>query len=88
MQINPKDAEKLGISAEDIVRVTSARGSIETLVEITDQVPQGIVSMSFHFAKSAANVLTSPAVCSMSVASELKVSIVNIQKIEKRGFPA
>ncbi|MBS3899380.1 MAG: molybdopterin-dependent oxidoreductase [Dethiobacter sp.] len=88
MQISPEDAKKLGIGAEDIVKVTSARGSIETRVEITDQVPQGIVSMSFHFAKSAANVLTSPAVCSMSVASELKVSIVNIEKIEKRGVPA
>jgi predicted molibdopterin-dependent oxidoreductase YjgC len=88
MQINPRDAEQLGIGPDDRVKVSSERGSIETRVEITDQVPEGIVSMSFHFAKSAANVLTNPAVCSMSVASELKVSIVNIEKIAKGGVPA
>jgi len=87
LQINPMDAKKLRINTEDRVRVTSARGSVETSVEITDLVPVGVVSMSFHFAKSAANVLTNPAVCSMSVTAELKVSTVNIEKIEKRGVP-
>jgi len=87
MQINPRDAKKLGIGPEDSVRVTSARGSIETRVEITDQVPEGVVSMSFHFANSATNILTNPAVCSMSVASELKASTVNIEKIVKGGVP-
>ena len=83
MQINPRDALKLGVGAEDTVKVSSARGSIETRLEITGKVPEGVVSMSFHFANAAANVLTSPAVCSMSVASALKVCAVNIEKIEK-----
>jgi len=86
MQINPVDAKKLEISANDLVRVTSARGSIETLVAITDQVPEGIVCMSFHFAESPANILANPAICSMSVVSELKVSTVKLEKIaEKAG---
>ncbi len=84
VQINPNDAYKLGVSAEDIVRITSARGSVEVRVEITDVVPEGIVSMSFHFAESPVNFLANPAICSMSVASELKVSTVNIKKIEKK----
>jgi predicted molibdopterin-dependent oxidoreductase YjgC len=86
MQINPKDAKKLGICPDDAVKVTSARGSIETRVEITDLVPEGIVCMSFHFAETPANVLANPAICSMSVVSELKVSTVKLEKLtEKAG---
>lgn len=85
MQINPQDAEKLGVCTGDTVKVTSQRGSITTRLEITDRVPAGVVSMSFHFAESAANVLTNPAVCSMSVASEVKICPVCIEKIEKVG---
>jgi predicted molibdopterin-dependent oxidoreductase YjgC len=86
MQFNPEDAKKLGVSTKDIVRVTSARGSIETRVAITDQVPEGVVYMSFHFAQTPANVLTSAAICSMSVVPALKYSAVSIEKIgEKAG---
>jgi formate dehydrogenase major subunit/formate dehydrogenase alpha subunit len=85
MGINPRDAEKLGVCTGDLVRVTSPRGSITTLVETTKEVPVGVVSMSFHFAESAANVLTSPAVCSMSVASALKGCSVRIEKIQQVG---
>jgi len=85
MEINPQDAEKLGISSGDTVKVASPRGSITVRVQITDRVPAGVVSMTFHFAESAANMITNPAVCSMSVASEVKISPVNIEKIEKVG---
>ncbi len=84
MQINPKDAQRLGIGANDTVRVSSARGSVKTRVAITDQVPEGTVCMSFHFAESPANVLADPAICSMSVISELKVSAVNIRKSKRQ----
>jgi hypothetical protein len=42
--------------------------------------------MSFHFAETPANVLANPAICSMSVVSELKVSTVKLEKLaEKAG---
>ena len=85
MQINPHDAQKLGVSVNDTVRVTSARGSIETRIAVTDQVPEGVVCLSFHFTDSPVNVLANPAICSMSVVSELKVSTVNIEKIEEKA---
>jgi len=81
LQINPRDAERLGLTAGDVAMVASPRGSITTRVELTEQAPEGMVSMTFHFADSAANVLTNPAVCSMSVASEVKVCPVRITKI-------
>ena len=85
MGINPQDAERLGVCTGDMVKVTSPRGSITTRIETTKEVPVGVVSMSFHFAESAANVLTSPAVCSMSVASALKGCAVRIEKMEQVG---
>ena len=81
MGINPLDAERLGVCTGETVKVTSPRGSITTRVETTEEVPVGVVSMSFHFAESAANALTNPAVCSMSVASSLKGCAVGIEKI-------
>ncbi len=69
MEISPQDAQALKLTPEDTVRVTSRRGSLETKIQITDRVPPGIVSMSFHFAETAVNILTDPAVCNMSVVS-------------------
>jgi len=80
MEISPRDAQALELTAGDMVKVTSRRGSLETKMQITDRVPPGVVCMSFHFGESAVNVLTDPAVCNMSVVSGLKVSAVRIEK--------
>ncbi|GFP37271.1 formate dehydrogenase major subunit [Candidatus Hakubella thermalkaliphila] len=81
MEISPQDAETLSLTSNDKVKVTSRRGSLETKIQITDRVPPGVVCMSFHFAESAVNILTDPAVCNMSVVSGLKVSAVRIEKV-------
>jgi predicted molibdopterin-dependent oxidoreductase YjgC len=80
VEINPVDAQKLELTANDKVKITSRRGSVETKIQITDRVPPGVVFMSFHFAEASANVLTNPAVCNMSVDSGLKVAAVRIEK--------
>ncbi|MCL0095219.1 hypothetical protein M1O52_01595 [Dehalococcoidia bacterium] len=80
MEISPRDAQALELTAGDMVKVTSRRGSIKTKIQITDRVPPGVVCMSFHFEESPVNVLTDPAVCNMSVVSGLKVSAVRIEK--------
>ncbi len=81
MQINPQDAISLDLTSGDKVRLTSRRGTLESKFEVVDIVPQGIVCMSFHFADSAVNVLTDPAVCNMSVISGMKVSAVKLEKV-------
>lgn len=83
MEINPEDAAALGLSPEDTVKVTSRRGSINSKIEITARVPPGVVSMSFHFAETHANILTNPAVCNMSVASGVKAAAVRVEKLRK-----
>ena len=80
MQISSEDAQNLGLSDGDKVKVSSRRGSLETRVQITDHVSPGLICMSFHFAESAVNILTDNAICNISVIPGTKVSAVQIEK--------
>ncbi len=58
VEINPADAQALGIEEGRKVRVSSRRGSIVIRAKITERVPRGLVFIPFHFGEAAANVLT------------------------------
>lgn len=45
LQLNPADAERLGVGAGDPVRVTSRTGTVEAVAEPTDAVMPGVVSL-------------------------------------------
>ncbi len=45
LQVHPADAARLGIGDSDMIRVTSATGSIVVPVEITDRVMPGVASL-------------------------------------------
>lgn len=81
VEINPGDASLLGLGEDDRVRVTSRRGEIEAAVKITPNSPAGMVSMSFHFSESPANLLTNPALDPVAKIPELKVCAVRVEKI-------
>lgn len=83
MQINPEDAVVLQLRDGDFVNITSRRGSIKSKIQLSEQVPPGLVSLSFHFADTPVNVITDPAVCNMSVVSGLKVTAVRLEKAER-----
>ncbi len=77
--MNPEDAESLGVLDGDEVRVTSVRGSITVGVRVTERVMKGTVFMTFHFAESPANSLTSPVRDPVSGMPGLKATPVNIK---------
>jgi predicted molibdopterin-dependent oxidoreductase YjgC len=81
MEINPRDAKKLGIGNGEMVGVESRRGSIETKTRISKKIRPGIVFIPFHFAESAANTLTNPALDPISKIPESKACAVKIKKI-------
>jgi len=83
VEINPIDADVLGISTGDIVSVTSRRGSVKAKAELTESTPSGLISMTFHFPESPTNVLTNSAVDPSSGTPELKFCSVRIDKDEK-----
>jgi len=80
MEINPQDAKKLWVGDGEQVAVRSRRGEIQINASITEKVAPGVVFIPFHFAESAANVLTSRTLDSEAKIPELKVCAVNISK--------
>jgi anaerobic selenocysteine-containing dehydrogenase len=81
VEISPADAQKLKIGDGDQVKVTSRRGQVATKARVTEACPPGVVYMHFHFAESAANILTNPALDPVSKIPEFKVCAVNLQKV-------
>ena len=80
VEINPKDALRLGIADGETIKVVSRRGEVIAKAKVTDISPLGVIFMTFHFAESPTNVLTNPALDPVSKIPELKVCAVRIEK--------
>ncbi len=83
VELNPSDAEKLGVNGNKIVRITSRRGSIEAQAWITDRVPPGMVYANFHFPRASANELTLAALDPVSKIPEYKVTAVKVELVKE-----
>jgi len=81
LEINPCDADKLGINDRDTVRVSSRRGYITIKARVTDRVNPGTVFTSFHFTENPVNVVTNTVRDPIAKIPELKVCAVRIEKI-------
>jgi anaerobic selenocysteine-containing dehydrogenase len=81
VEINPYDAQALGLKDGEIVRVISRRGEVESHIKVTDVSPKGVISMTFHFAESPTNMLTSDAIDPIAKIPETKVCAVRIEKL-------
>jgi len=58
-EINPADAEKLGIKQGDMIKVASKQGEVRVRANVSTVMPQGVVHMAFHFADTPTNELIS-----------------------------
>lgn len=81
IEINPEDAEKIGVEDNDMVKVSSKRGEIKAPVQVTDIITKGVVYMSFHYKEMAVNVLTNDSYDPKAKIPELKVAAVNVEKV-------
>ena len=79
-EVNPVDAEKLGISEGDYIKITSKRGSIRVKAKLSERSQRGMVFVPFHFHEAAVNLLTHAEVDPVSKIPEYKVSAVKIEK--------
>jgi len=79
VEINPKDAERYGITDGRTVRVASRRGAIEAKADVTTRAPEGTVFMNFHFREAPVNILTNPALDPVCKIPEYKVCAVKIE---------
>jgi predicted molibdopterin-dependent oxidoreductase YjgC len=80
VEISHGDASKLGIAQGDEVKISSRRGSVVARARVSRAMPPGVVFMTFHFAESAANVLTNPARDPIAKIPEFKVAAVRVEK--------
>ena len=58
LKINPEDAQSLGLTAGEVVKVISSHGEITAPVDLSTDMPAGVVFLPEHFATPAANDLT------------------------------
>ncbi len=81
VEVNPGDADKMGINGKNRVRVTSRRGSIEAQAWVTDRVPPGMVYANFHFPEASANELTQAVLDPVAKIPEYKVTAVKVETV-------
>lgn len=82
LQIHPADTERLGIEDEDLVRVTTRRGSVITRALVTDRVRKGVVYMTYQWWIGACNELTIHVVDPISKTPEYKYCAVRVEAIK------
>ena len=58
VEINPEDADAVGILDDRAVVIESRRGIVRTRAKITDNVPKGTIFLAFHWREAPANILT------------------------------
>jgi len=81
IEVNPNDAEKLGLKEKQFVRITSRRGHIEAQAWVTDRVPPGMVYANFHFPNASANELTQAALDPIAKIPEYKITAVKVELV-------
>lgn len=80
VEINPRDAAKLGVKSKDKVRITSRRGSIVLEAKVMDVPRDGLVFVPMHYPDKMINNLTNDAFDALSKQPEYKICAVKIEK--------
>lgn len=75
------DADKIGITHNESVRIRSRRGEVTVKARVTPEVPDGMVWMAFHFREGNSNWLTNQAFDPYTLTAEYKACAVAVEKI-------
>ena len=86
VELNPGDAERLGIAHGAAVRIRSRRGQASATARVTRSIPAGVAFAPFHWGSlhlppgtGAVNAVTSPALDPVSKQAELKACAVAVE---------
>ena len=91
IEINPKDAAKLGVEENVMLEVRSRRGMGLFPARITKAIVPGTVFLPMHWGalwtdKGEANLLTHPEACPISLEPELKACAVSLNLVRSRNI--
>ncbi|WP_286293296.1 formate dehydrogenase subunit alpha [Vibrio apostichopi] len=81
--VSVHDAEALGVSNGQMLKVSTRRGEIEIAAFVTKRMQKGVVFIPFHFVESPVNRLTTTATDPHAKIPEFKVAAVRIDPIRK-----
>ncbi|MEG3696258.1 molybdopterin-dependent oxidoreductase, partial [Vibrio coralliirubri] len=81
--VSVHDAEALGISNGQMLKVSTRRGEIEIAAFVTKRMQKGVVFIPFHFVESPVNRLTTTATDPHAKIPEFKVAAVRIDPIRE-----
>jgi formate dehydrogenase alpha subunit len=79
VELNTRDASKMGVAEGDMVKVASRRGEVMAKALVSDKTEPGVVFMPWHFAEAAANKLTIAALDPTAKIPEYKVCAVKVE---------
>ncbi|MBQ7158885.1 MAG: formate dehydrogenase subunit alpha [Treponema sp.] len=82
IEVNYKDAEKLGFENGEKIKVSSRRGSITAIARVGRKCSEGETWMPFHFPDSPVNILTNASLDDFARIPEYKVCAVRMEKIQ------
>lgn len=80
VEINPRDAQKIGVRSKDKVKITSRRGSIVLEAKVVDVPREGLVFVPMHYPDRMINLLTTDAFDALSKQPEFKICAVKLEK--------
>ncbi len=81
VEINPKDAARLGIADKDRVKVITRRGELELTARVIDRPREKTLFVPWHWPEKLANLLTTDAIDPGSKEPEYKVCAAKIVKV-------
>ncbi|MDY6819928.1 MAG: molybdopterin-dependent oxidoreductase, partial [Halobacteriales archaeon] len=79
VDIHPNDAERYGIEDGDTVKVMSRRGEIEVTAQVTEDIKEGSIWTTPHFAAASANRLTNDVLDERAKIPEYKAAAAEIE---------
>jgi formate dehydrogenase major subunit len=82
-EVNPLDAERLGIRERSLLKLTSRRGSIEVKATITDRSQVGTVFIPYHFAEVPVNQLTLNNLDRLSRSPQYKICSIKVEVLSQ-----
>jgi len=79
VDVHPNDAERYGIEDGDMVTLRSRRGEIEVKAQVTEDIKEGVVWTTPHFAAASANRLTNDVLDDRAKIPEYKAAAAEIE---------
>jgi len=80
-EVNPADAERLGMKEGDMLRLTSRRGSVLIRGTITGRSQQGTIFTTYNYAETPVNFLTLDALDRLSRTPEYKLCAIKAEVV-------